>query len=188
MKAAEKNIIIAKITAAHGIKGHIKLISFAANPADIIKYLGKVFDAKNQPRQLKIINQIPGKNSDLFVAQIDGILNRNQAELLKNTELFIKRSDLKKSKKDEFYYVDLVGLDVLNIDKKKIGKVAEVNDFGAGGLVEIEFTKEELSKKKNNKNEITNFIFTGKIFPEVNIEKGYLVLDIPDVIEIKDDA
>ena len=96
------NIIIAKITSVHGIKGAVKIMSFASNPADIIKYASKMFDAKNQQYKIKITNQIPSKNNDLFTAQIDGITDRNQAELLRNTELFIQRSDLKKSKKDEF--------------------------------------------------------------------------------------
>ena len=173
------NIIIAKITSVHGIKGAVKIMSFASNPADIIKYASKMFDAKNQQYKIKITNQIPSKNNDLFTAQIDGITDRNQAELLRNTELFIQRSDLKKSKKDEFYYVDLVGLDVLDLGKKKIGKVLLVNDFGAGGLVEIQFSDE-----KYNKNQINNFAFTHKIFPEVEIEKGFLIFDMPDVIEI----
>lgn len=173
------NIIIAKITSVHGIKGAVKIMSFASNPADIIKYSSKMFDAKNQQYKIKIINQIPSKNNDLFTAQIDGIVDRNQAELLRNTELFIKRIDLKKSKKDEFYYVDLVGLDVLDLQNKKIGTVTAINDFGAGGLVEIKFDDE-----KYNKNQINNFAFTHKIFPEVDIEKGYLIFDMPDIVEI----
>ncbi len=173
------NIVIAKVTSVHGIKGLVKIMSFTSNPADITKYSSKMFDVQNQQYKIKIINQIPSKNNDLFIAQIDGIVDRNQAELLKNTELFIKRSDLKKSKKDEFYYVDLIGLDVLDVENKKIGQVLAVNDFGAGGLVEIKFFDE-----KYNKSQISNFAFTGKIFPEVNIEKGYLIFDMPDVIEV----
>ena len=176
------NIVIAKITSVHGIKGLVKIMSFSANPDDILKYASKMFDGSERKYKLKIINQIPSKNNDLFIAQIDGIENRNQAELLTNTELFIKRSDLKKSKNNEFYYIDLVGLEVWNNQQKKIGKVLAVNDFGAGGLVEIQF-----DDQKYNKNQINNFTFTDQIFPEVNIEKGYLVFEMPDVIEILED-
>lgn len=172
-----KNIVIAKITSAHGIKGLVKVLSFAANPTDFAKYSGKIFDAKDNLYKLKIINQVPGGNNDFFIVKIDGVEDRNAAERLGNTELFIKRSDLKKPKKDEFYYVDLVGLDVLNIEKKKIGKVLSVNDFGAGSIVEIEF---------DDPNRVDNFAFTNQIFPEVDIEKGFLIIDFPEEIEIKD--
>jgi len=176
------NIIIAKITSAHGIKGAIKIMSFSANPEDVVKYSNKMFDAQNQKFKIKIINNIPSKNNNLFIAQIEGVTDRNQAELLKNTELFINRGDLKKSRKDEFYYVDIIGLDALDLQKNKIGKVVSVNDFGAGGLVEIQF-----SDKKYNKSKINNFAFTHKIFPEINTQKGYLIFDMPDVIEILED-
>ncbi|MCE3254935.1 MAG: rimM [Rickettsiaceae bacterium] len=178
-----KNIVIAKITSAQGIKGLVRVISFTANPADFVKYSGKIFDAKNRQYKLKIINQIPGGNGDLFAVQVEGITNRNEAELFRNTELFIKRSDLKKSKKDEFYHTDLIGLDVLNKDEEKIGKVIAINDFGAGGLVEIDF-----DDKNNPQNQITNFIFSDKIFPEINIEEGYLRIEIPDIVEVKENS
>jgi 16S rRNA processing protein RimM len=173
-----KNIVIAKITSAHGIKGLVKILSFAANPADFAKYSGKIFDEKNNLYKVKIINQVPGGNNDFFVAKVEGIEDRNAAEKLGNTELFIKRSDLKKVKKDEFYYVDLIGLDVLNVDRKKIGKVLSVNDFGAGGVVEIGFDE--------SLNRIENFAFTNQIFPEIDIEKGFLIIDFPEEIEAKD--
>jgi 16S rRNA processing protein RimM len=172
-----KNIVIAKITSVHGIKGFVKLLSFAANPADFDKYSSKVFDAKNNPYKIKIISQVPGGNNDLFIAKIDGVEDRNAAELLRNTELFIKRGDLKKAKKDEFYYVDLIGLDVLNTQKKKIGKVLSVNDFGAGGIVDIEFDA--------NSSDTESFAFTHQTFPEVDVEKGFLILDLPEFIEAK---
>lgn len=177
-----QNIIIAKITSVHGIKGLVKIMSFAANPSDIAKYSAKMFDSKDQPYKIKIINQIPSANNDVFVVEVDGIKDRNAAEGLRNTELFIKKSDLKKAKKDEFYYVDLVGLDVLDPQNKKIGKVDAINDFGAGALVEITFTDE-----KYNKSQINNFNFTNAVFPEVNIEKGYLIFDMPEIIEVKED-
>ena len=172
-----KNIVIAKITPAHGIKGFVKLLSFTANPADFAKYSGKIFDAKNNSYKIKIINQIPGGNNDLFTVKIDGIEDRTKAESLRNTELSIKRTDLKKAKKDEFYYVDLIGLDVLNLEKNKIGKVLSVNDFGAGGIVEIGFD--------DNENSTESFAFTNQTFPEVDVEKGFLILDLPEFLEAK---
>jgi len=175
-----KNIVIAKLTSAHGIKGLVKLLSFTANPTDFEKYSGKIFDNKNNVYKIKIINQVPGGNNDFFVVKVDGVEDRNAAERLGNTELFVKRGDLKKAKKDEFYYVDLIGLEVLNIDKKKIGKVLSVNDFGAGGVVEIGFD--------DDANRMENFAFTNQTFPEVDIEKGFLIIDFPDEIDVKDNG
>jgi 16S rRNA processing protein RimM len=175
-----KNIVIAKITSPHGVKGFVKLISFVALPADVVKYSGKIFDAKNNFYKIKIVSQLYGKGDNFFVVKIDGVEDRNAAEKIVNTELFIKRSDLKEVKKDEFYYVDLIGLDVLNLDKKIIGKVLAVNDFGAGSVIEIGFG-DDLKR-------VESFAFSGQIFPEVDIQKGFLVIDFPDEIEVSDDG
>lgn len=176
----DSKILIAKITSAHGIKGLVKISSFTENPKDFAKYSGKIFDAKNKNHKIKIISNVPNKEGNLFIVQVDGISDRNAAEALRNTELFINRSDLKKNKSNEFYQVDLVGLKVLNLKKEKIGIIEEVNDFGAGIVVDVKFDDEEYSK-----NNLTNFSFTNEIFPEVDVENGFVVLDIPEIVEIK---
>lgn len=176
-----QNILIGKITSAHGIKGSVKIVSFTAVSKDIAKYSGKIFDKNNREYKIKILNEIPNKDGNLLTVQIDGVADRNAAEALRNTDLFINRSDFKKAKKDEFYQVDLIGLKVLDKQNKQIGIVEEITDFGAGTNIEIKFSDE-----KYNKNQITNFSFTNEIFPEVNVEEGYLVIDIPEVVEIKD--
>jgi len=176
-----QNIIIAKITSVFGVKGLVKIISFTKNPADFIKYSGKIFDAKDRRYELKITNQIPSQNNNIFVVEVGGVKDRNQAELLRDVELFVARGDLVKPKKDEFYHADLIGLDVLNFDKQKIGKVVAVNDFGAGGMVELKFNDGFC-----NVSEIENFSFTNDNFPEVNVVEGFLVLNLPEIIEIKD--
>ena len=172
--------IIAKITSAFGIKGLVKIVSFAQNPADFAKYSGRIFDDRDNKYEIKIINQIPSQNNNVFVVEIAGVKDRNQAELLRNIELFVARGDLKNPKKDEFYHIDLIGLDVLSSDKQKIGKVMAVNDFGAGGIVEIKFNDEFC-----NHSGIENFSFTNDNFPEVNLKEGFLVLNLPEVIEVE---
>ena len=176
-----KNVVVVQISSAHGVKGFVKLNSFTKNPADFVNYSGKIFDNKNRFYKFKIVNQIPGKKNSTFVAQIEGVNDRNQAELLRGVELFVKRSDLKNIPKDEFYYIDLVGLDVLNTDREKIGQVLSVNDFGAGGLLEIKFISDHSYKNSG----MENFAFTNQFFPEVDIDGGFVVLDLPEIIEIK---
>ena len=176
-----KNITIAKITSVYGIKGLVKLVSFTENPKDFVKYSTKLFDIKNKIIDKKIINQIPSKDDNFFVVKIEGINNRNQADLLKNTELFIKRDDLLNAQENEFYYVDLIGMDVFDLAKEKIGKVVAVNDFGAGGVIDIKFDDDSI-------NMIENFSFTDHNFPEVNMKEGFLLLNTLDIVEVNNNA
>ncbi|MFT6331746.1 MAG: 16S rRNA processing protein RimM [Lentimonas sp.] len=176
------DIIIAKIVSVHGIKGNLKLASFTANPQDIEIYLDKLFTPKIPSLKITIINQVPSKNNDLFTVKIDGVESRTQAELLRNTEIFIKRDDLEENEEDEFYYCDLIGLKVLDYNSKKIGEIMAVDDFGAGGLVEIKFNDSSYDKLG-----ISSFAFTDDIFPEVNLREKYVTFQIPEIVEIENE-
>ena len=176
-----KSILIGKLLSSHGIKGRMHLLSFSENPSDIINYK-KIFN-KNKERNFKIsITGISskGKNNDTFIVEIADVNNRTQSDFLVNTELFISRDELAETNNNEFYYIDLIGLDAISINKNKLGKVVNIYDFGAGTIIEIKFDK--FTKKYD---EFQTFLFSNETFPEVNIKDGYLVINIPENIEIK---
>jgi 16S rRNA processing protein RimM len=176
-----KKVLIAKVISAFGIKGEVKILSYAENPLNIEKY--ELFDAKGNSLKLKISNKnkaVIGTNASgepIFIAKIEGVNDRTLAETLRGQDLFASRENFSKTKKDEFYYVDLIGLNVVDMDSKKIGKVLSVNDFGAGGMIEIEFDEADA---KSNREKIENFPFKNAVFPEVDLEKNFIRLDMPE--------
>lgn len=172
-------VLIGKICGVHGLKGQVKIMSFSQNPQDIGSY-PDLFDNNNNKISIKITSKAQGKNHDVFITTIDGVNDRNCAEDLKNTEIFIIKSDLPESEDDGFYYTDLIGLDVLSHDNEKIGKVKDVMNYGAGDIIEIDFN--EASKQKEK---IQMFSFRDEIFPQVELEKGFIKIIFPDVEEIK---
>lgn len=70
-------------------------------------------------------------HSGRLVAQLSGIDDRSQAELLKGAHVWVSRSSFPPLKKGEFYWVDLVGLSVVNREGLALGTVTEVTDHGA---------------------------------------------------------
>lgn len=174
-------ILIAKVISAFGIKGEVKIISYAENPQKVEKY--DLFDEKGNSLKLKISNKnktavgSDASGNAILIAKIEGVNDRNVAETLRGTDIFTKRNNFEKTKKDEFYYVDLIGLDVVDMESKKIGKVLSVNDFGAGGMIEIEFDEAD---SKKNREKIENFPFKNAIFPEVNLEEKFIRIDMPE--------
>lgn len=70
-------------------------------------------------------------HSGRLVAQLAGIDDRSQAELLKGAPVWVSRSSFPPLKKGEFYWVDLLGLRVLNREGVMLGLVTEVTDHGA---------------------------------------------------------
>lgn len=127
-----KYILIGKVTTAHGVKGAVKIISFAENPEDIFNY--RVFDKNGEVVKLKKIGVL---SSGLFISQINEINDRNEAEKLRNFELYIEASDLKKLSDNEIYINELIGAKVES--NGKFGKVMNVYNYGAGDIMEIKW-------------------------------------------------
>jgi 16S rRNA processing protein RimM len=177
-----KKITIAKVNSVFGIKGEIKLIVYSDNPQKIESY--SLFNAKGEPVKVKISNKnktVIGTSSGnpIIIAKIEGVEDRNAAELLRGQEFFVARSELEELGENEFYYSDLIGMDVINMNSKKIGKITNVMEFGAGGIIEINFSE-------NNSTKIDNFPFKNDFFPEVNLKENFVRFSEPEVLEIKD--
>ncbi len=180
-----KKIIIGKINSVFGIRGEVKILSYCQVPADIEKY--KLFDKNDNEIKIKISNKnktvvgTSGTGGAILIAKIAGVEDRNKAESLRGAQLFTNRDDFKELSSDEFYQVDLIGLDVVDDTSQKIGKVLNVFDFGGGTMLEIEFEKEN---PKMNLEKIENFPFKNAIFPEVNVKAGFVRISFPDIVKI----
>ncbi len=126
-------ICIAKIATAHGIKGLVKLHVFADDNslADGILFTSEGGD---KTLSLKLKNQ----TAKHWLAEVEGITNRNEAEKLRGTELYIDKDNLPEANDDEFYIADLIGLSCIDKDNKHIGKIIAVENFGASDLLEIQ--------------------------------------------------
>lgn len=121
------------ITKAHGIKGHVCVHSYCENPSDIFDYQ-PLTDAKGTEQfKLKSVGTVRG----MFVAVVNDITDRNEAETLAKTELYIDRSQLPEVEEDDTFYVsDLIGLTVFSENTTILGKVVSVENFGAGDILE----------------------------------------------------
>jgi 16S rRNA processing protein RimM len=127
-----RRILMAVITAAHGVKGLVRLKSFAADSQDIGHY--PLVDERGERVPLTVAGPARGA----LLARIEGINDRNAAERLKGKRLYVERSALPELERDEFYCSDLLGLAAELKDGTVLGHVTAVNDFGAGDTIEIE--------------------------------------------------
>ena len=176
-----KKILIAKIISARGIKGEVKIMYFGDDVKNLEKY--SIFDGKNNQIILKLVNKNAFTSNALgdkiIVAKIEGIIDRNQAELLRGTELFTDRENFSKTKKNEFYIADLLGLKVHNLQKQEIGKIINVFSRGASTAIEIEFLDKFIPIGFQK---IDNFPFKNDFFPQVDIEAGTIVFEAPELV------
>ena len=178
---SDKLLLMGAILGAHGIKGEVKVKSFAAKPSDIGGY-GSLSDAKEKRRfDLSIVGTSDATRG-ILIARIAGIADRNAAEALKGTELYVARESLPKlTDTDEFYFADLVGLQAVDESGKVFGRVVSVDNYGAGDLL--------LVSPDGGADADDSFVvpFTKAFVPVVDVVAGKLVLNLPaDFFEIPD--
>ena len=137
--SSEDRILIGKITTAHGIKGFVK-VQFYGENIDLLDQYGALYTSKSGQNQIEL--EIKNQQKDVWVCAVEGVNDRNQAEALRGTQLYIDADLLPELEdEEEFYYNDLIGMSVQDVDGNKIGKVTNVENFGAGDLLEIKLNK-----------------------------------------------
>jgi 16S rRNA processing protein RimM len=128
-----ERILVARIGAAHGIRGEVRLRSFTADPLAAKNY--GPLETEDGTRTFTIEALRPQK--DFLVARLAGIGDRTAAERLRNVSLYVARDRLPPAEADEFYHADLIGLAVETTDGRPLGTVIAVHNFGAGDLLEV---------------------------------------------------
>jgi len=168
-------VCVARIGAAHGVRGEVKLWSFTEDPAAVAGY--GPFETQDGTRRFEIEALRPAK--DHFVARIAGIGDRDAAERLRNLELFIPRTRLPEiGESDTFYHADLVGLDVVTPDGTQVGTVRALHNFGAGDIIEI---------TPVGSGEPVMLPFNEVTVPKVDLEAKQIVVVRPVEIETRDE-
>jgi 16S rRNA processing protein RimM len=157
-------VSVGAITGAHGIKGEVKLRSFTADPQAIAAY-SPLETAKGA--KIEIVRLRAQK--DDFIAVLKGVTDRNAAEALKGTELFVPRARLPEPDDDEVYLEDLVGLPVLLKDGTVLGEIIAVANYGASDLIDV--------KIEGRRNTVL-IPFGGGFTAEADAEK--VIVDLPD--------
>lgn len=121
-------ILVGEIVGAQGLRGDVRIQTYTQNPTDFIEL--KVESTKFNMGELKFVRALP--NSSVIIAKINGVDDRNAAEALRGTELFINRDTLPALSDGEFYHTDLIGMTVNQ------NKVVAVHNFGAGDILELD--------------------------------------------------
>jgi 16S rRNA processing protein RimM len=131
--AKDRLIEMAVVGAAHGLKGEVRVKSFAADPMSLGGY-GPLLASDG--RSLTVAALRPASAG--LVVRFEGVADRTAAETLNGLRLFVPRERLPAAgDADEFYHADLVGLQVRDGGGRAIGAVTGIENFGGGDLLEI---------------------------------------------------
>jgi 16S rRNA processing protein RimM len=137
----EDAVEVGRIADAWGVKGWIKVQPFYNEPQALLAarhWLLKPPDADRAvkpaaasrplPAELKIISA--RRHGEAVVANADGVADRSAAEALKGARVFVSRATFPQAQADEYYWVDLIGLTVVNRQGEVLGTVADLLDTG----------------------------------------------------------
>jgi 16S rRNA processing protein RimM len=162
-------VCVARIGAAHGVRGAVKLWTFTEDPLAVQRY-GPLF-TKDGARQFEVTHVREAK--DHLVATLKGVATREEAERLNGIELYVPRDKLPATDDDEYYHADLIGLDAVTPANAPLGRVVAIHNFGAGDIIEIA-----------PPGGATMLLpFTNAVVPSVDLDAGRVVIEVPREID-----
>ena len=136
-------IEVARIADAWGIKGWFKVHAHSTDPQAIfatrrwfLKPPETAIAGKGVPGLLKVLSR--REHADGLVASAQGVSDRHAAEALRGARVFVSRTYFPKADPDEFYWVDLVGLTVVNRQGETLGEVIGLLDTGPHAVLRIQ--------------------------------------------------
>ncbi len=136
LKQAAQLVVMGRIVAPYGLKGWVRIEPFSAEPDGLSAYPSVWVGRNGDWRELKVAQSVLQHGASL-VARFEGCVERDAALALKGSEVAVKREALPQNAKDEFYWVDLVGLKVVNAKDEELGTVAELFENGAHPVMRI---------------------------------------------------
>lgn len=170
--ASGDKVLLAQIGAPHGVRGEVRVKSFAETPEALGAY-GPLEDEAG--RRYTVTAARPAKG--VVIVRFREITSREEAEAAKHRRLFVDRSALPEPEEDAFYLVDLIGLRAELEDGTAYGEVTTVQDFGAGDILEVRRADGTLEM----------FAFTRGTVPVVDIGGGRIVVVPPVSVEARDE-
>jgi len=141
-------IEVARVLDAWGVKGWIRVQPYAKDPQALFSST-RWFLKPPEPQAGAIARtrpvEIPGylkilhtrSQGDDVLAEVRGIDDRNAAEALRGARIFVSRDSFPSTVDNEFYWVDLIGLEVFNRDQVRLGQVAGLIDTGVHSVLRV---------------------------------------------------
>ena len=139
-------IEVGRIADAWGVKGWFKVLPHSASPEAL--FSSKRWYLQPSERGAKTFTgtvllrvREAKEHSDTIVASAHEVDDRNAAEALKGARIFVPRSSFPTAGTDEYYWVDLIGLEVVNREGVALGQVKELLSTGPQTVLVLEYDR-----------------------------------------------
>ena len=138
----EQPLVMGRITAPYGVRGWVRVVTFTESPDNLLTYSPWYLKRAGHWQEVGLLDgREHGKG---LVVQIEGYDDRDAAAALNGTDIGVYRSQLPPPDADEYYWSDLVGLQVFTLEDRSLGYVDHLIETGANDVLVIHGDREYL--------------------------------------------
>lgn len=135
-------IVVGRIVGVHGLQGGLKLLSYTRPRSNLLRYREWWVRPAGVWRRVRLLEgSIQGKS---LVARLDAVGSREAAEQMVGLDILMPRADLPRAKANEYYWAELIGMQVLNADGMVLGQVQNLVEAGDHDVLVIAGEREYL--------------------------------------------
>lgn len=163
---------VGKLNGLFGVKGWVKVFSNTQPKENILAYSPWFLKRNGQWQEFKLLSgKSHGKG---VIAQLEGCTDRDAAAELIGSDIAIKHEQLAKPASGEYYWNDLIGLLVTNLEGIELGKITSMLETGANDVMIVHSVEKDIKGKKRER--LIPFI-SEEVVHEINLEQGFMTVD-----------
>ena len=169
MAGGSRDVLLAAVVGAQGLKGEVKVKAFTASAEALARY-GELHTRDGRRLTVTAVRASKRGEAVLTIAELR---DRASAEALRGTELFVAREVLPAPEREEYYHADLIGLRAEDAAGRTLGTIQTIHNYGAGDVIEI----------ARPDGDTLLLPFTRETVPKVEIAEGRVVVAVPEDVE-----
>lgn len=135
-------VIVGEMAGSYGVQGWVKVRSYTDPPGNILRYRPWILDRDGKSVEYQLID---GKrHTGGIIALLQGIASPEQARELRGARIRVDRDQFPPTEAGEYYWVDLIGLSVRNLQGRTLGTVSDIMATGANDVLIVQGDRERL--------------------------------------------
>lgn len=155
---------LGNISGVFGVKGWLKVYTNTDKKENILSYQPWYIERNKVRKEVKLKAGKP--HGKTIIVQLEGVDDRNEAELWVGADIYMKSDQLPELGKDEYYWSDLIGLKVVSIDGDDFGVIDHLLETGANDVIVVKGDRERLIP-----------YVTGQVVKSVDLKEQQMIVD-----------